>query len=534
MISPNGTSATGTGSLESICDLYEATLQFLSLAYEIVAGGWHDVADATAVRGSAVYGDVAEVFSRIASPFAAYQKSLPELEQVHSNISQMLITKDIQQSVGAIGSPTVAVLQDAAEKLKGLSTYVFPVGDAAMGRLELMTGGYQVRKSLLTIDSILTNHAGELAIAIRTLSATMDACKIADIFDDQHVASSLEILKVAGLYQSSLKQFEAKARERMAVLQQRKVSHDMQEKEVTEKSFLLPDGLSVVEIDSILIKAAFADANDDPDILERLSGAGSALFPESNKAAERLKRSCQTLVFDVCSAVPRKQLANMSNMPCWTSSVNSLDSYGTLPQPYITQVGEHMLALVQALDPFASSADSLAIAKEVMGGVRDVALQPWKDLVAAAGISNDSIAETLMKGIELNDYVNSVFEDDDEIDKGQDESDKDKHDFSNQWLDVVGLAVTGRLLERILRIPRLTPKGCEHLSADLNYLINVLAALGVSGHPHPLVNHFSEISALDADSLKAMIGGRERSIPLVNALCTMEERLALMRGVSKN
>jgi conserved oligomeric Golgi complex subunit 7 len=535
VISPNGTSATGTGSLESICELYEATLQFLSLAYEAVAGGWHDVADATAVRGSAVYSDIARVFSRIASPFAAYQKSLPELEQLHSNISQTLITKDIQQSVGAIGSPSVTVLQDTAEKLKGLATYVFPIGDAAMGRLELMTGGYQVRKSLSTIDSILTNHAGELAIAIRTLSATMDACNLADIFDDQHVASSLEFLKVVGLYQSSLKQFEAKTRERMAVLQQRKVSHDMQEKEVTEKSFLLPDGLSIVEIDSILIKAAFADANDDPDVLERLAGAGSTLFPESNKAAERLKRSCQTLVFDVCSAVPRKQLANMSTMPCWTSSSNSLDSYGTLPQPYITQVGEHMLALVQALDPFASSVDSLAIAKEVMGGVREVALQPWKDLVVAAGVTNDSVAETLMKGSELSDYVNTVFEDDDELDeKAQDDLEKDKHDFSNQWLDVVGLAVTGRLLERILRIPRLTPKGCEHLSVDLNYLINVLAALGVSGHPHPLVNHFSEISALDADSLKAMIGGRLRNIPLVNALCSMEERLALMRGVSKN
>ena len=486
--------------------------------------------------GTDVYVKIAEIFGRIASPFAAYQTSYATLEKLHSNVSQTLIAKDIQQSVSAIISPSVAVLQDTAEKLKGLAAYVFPVSDAAMGRLELMTGGYQVRKSLATIDDIMSNHAGELTIAIRTLSATMDASNLADIFDDQHVPSSLEILKVVGLFQSSLKEFQARAHARMAVLQQRKVAHDTQEKDLVQKSksFLLPDALSVVEVDSILIKAAFAGDNEDHDTLELLAGADSILFPESIDAVERLKRSCQSLVFDVCSAVPRKHLANIATIPCWISSSSSLDSYGTLPQPYITQVGEHMLALVQALDPFASCANSLLIAREVMGGVRDVALQPWKDLLTAAGVANDSIAEILMKGSGLSNYVNSGFEDEDDIDvDDQDASEKAKHDFSNQWLDVVGLAVTGRLLERILRIPRLTPKGCEHLSVDLNYLVNVLAALGVAGHPHPLVNHFAEISTLESDTVISMIESRERSTPLVSALCAIEERFAVMRGISK-
>jgi hypothetical protein len=507
------------------------------LAYETVAGGWHDVADATSIKGSTVYAEISEVFTQIASPFARYQKALPTLEKMHSNASQSLIKKDIQQSVGAITAPSVVVLQDTTEKLKGLAPYVFPIGESAMARLELMTGGYKVRKSLSTIDTILSNHAGELAIAIRTLSAAMDANKLADAFDDQHVSCALEILKVVGLYQSSLKGFEGKTRERMAVLEQRKVSYELQEKEMIEKSksFLLPDALSVVEIDSILTKAALEDGDDDVDILQRLSGEDSVLFPESIDAVERLKRSCQTLVFDVCSAVPRKHLANMSSMPCWTSATNDLDLYGTLPQAYITQVGEHMLALVQALDPFASSVESLTIANEVMVGVRTVALQPWRDLLAATGVTNESILEALMKGSELSAYVNSGFEDEDDLEEEeQDVSEKAKHDFCNQWLDVVGLAVTGRLLERIMRISRLTPKGCEHLSVDLNYLVNVLAALGVSGHPHPLVNHVAEMSTLDASALKDLIENRDRSTPLVAALGAIEERFALMRGVSMN
>lgn len=495
------------------------------------------MADATTIIGSTIYEEIAQVFKQIATPFAVYQNQLARLEKLHSNISQTLIKKDIQQSVGAISSPTVAALQDTTEKLKGLAPYVFPIGESAMARLELMTGGYQVRKSLLTIDNILSNHASELAIAIRTLSAAMNADKLADTFDDQHVSSALEILKVVGLYQSSLRAFEAKTRERMGVLQQRKVSHELQEKELLEKakSFLLPDALSVVEIDSILTKAVLEEGDDDPETLQRLSGADSVLFPESSDSVERLQRSCQTLVYDVCSAVPRKHLSGMSSMSCWTSSSDAMDYYGTLPQTYITQVGEHMLALVQALDPFASSTESLAVANTVMGGVREVALQPWKDLLAATGITNDSILESLMKGNDLNSYVNSGFEDEEDLpDEDQDEAEKAKHDFCNLWLDVVGLAVTGRLLERIMRISRLTPKGCEHLSVDLNYLVNVLAALGVSGHPHPLVNHIAEISTLDANTLKEIIQGREGNMPLVKALRAMEERFALMRGVSTN
>ena len=71
-------------------------------------------------------------------------------------------------------------------------------------------------------------------------------------------------------------------------------------------------------------------------------------------------------------------------------------------------------------------------------------------------------------------------------DEDNDEESKAITNFCNAWLDVVGLAVTGRLMERLLRIPTLTAKGCEHLQADLNYLVNVFSALGVAGHPHRL------------------------------------------------
>jgi hypothetical protein len=520
---------TGNGSLEAICGLYEATLQFLSLAYETVAGGWHDVADATSVEGSQLYKDIAETFVQIASPFAPYQKSLAQLETFHSNVAQTLIKKDIHQAVNSKASPTVAHLQDTTERLLQLAPYVFPLAQASMARLELLTGGYQVRSCLSVIDTLLAHHAQELALSIQTINTNA----VAEMFDDQHVSVALEMLKVVGCYQNSLNDFGLKTRERMSVLQQRRVSQDLQEKEVSTKSkaFLLPDALSVVEIDSLLCKSVLYQEEEDEEALGRLASSDSVLFPNANDSVERLKRSCQGLVFQVCSAVPRKHLEDMSSMPCWTSQSTDMSSYGTLPQAYITQVGEHMLALVQALDPFASSEESLAMATQVMGGVCSVAVQPWRDLLAAVGASED-IVDTLMRGTELKEYVHAYEEEqllEEEVEH-QDFAEKSKHDFCNQWLDAVSLAVTGRLLERIMRIPRLSTKGCEHLSVDLNYLANVLAALGVTGHPHPLVKHMADMASVDGESLRAMVQRRGRSTPLVAALCAMEERFTLMRG----
>jgi len=229
----------------------------------------------------------------------------------------------------------------------------------------------------------------------------------------------------------------------------------------------------------------------------------------------------------------------MAAMPSWkeSSSSSAADSYGTLPQAYITQVGEHMLALVQALEPFASDRESLTLANQVMSNIRQVAEQPWRDLLSACGqnVSDNAIIHQLMKADgEIAEYVVGGEEnamDDEDEDEDEANEDKEIAAFCNAWLDVVGLAVTGRLLERILSIPALTVKGCEHLNADLSYLQNVLVALGVSGHPHPLLGHISELVTLDASMLTERINNMDKTNQLQATLVGMEERLAAMKSV---
>lgn len=570
---PNG---PNKGSLENICAVYEATLHFLSLAYENVAGGYMDLMEQQQQRGTPaassdqhgieLYNDMMEIFKQVASPFALHQERLPLLEAKHSGVTAKLVTDDIAQAVSAVseGNADLASLQDATDRLKGLSNFVFPMAEGALARFELMNGGYQVRPSLGAVDGLIAGHATEISKAIQSLSSAMTSNekKLADNFDDQHVLCALDVLKVAGSFRRDMKSFEGKTRERLKVLAERMSIHSAKEKKIeetlsgaaktsTDGQFQLPDSLSVVEIDSFLTKIICGSTSGEAEIDEEENNATLALlqklaraegeemdvlYAEVDNATKDLAGSCHRFVYDVCSSVPRLHLSGISTMAAWKeeSGTDDIASYGTLPQTYITQVGEHMLALVQALEPFASDTEALSLANEVMSGVRDVALQPWREFLSSAGSMDTSteVVKTLMDGEDILDLViSAVLPEDEEEDEEEDEASKASTAFCNAWLDAVGLSVTGRLLERIVRIPQLTPKGCEHLSADLNYIVNVFSALGLKGHPHPLVSHLAELAMIEGDIFTERISNWDRSDPTQAALQCIEQRIALMRGI---
>lgn len=396
--------------------------------------------------------------------------------------------------------------------------------------------------------------------------------------DEQHVSCALEILRVAGAFKRDLGSFEQSVRNRL-----RSLSVEMGDAalEGAGGGGAAPDELPPARIRAMLAREACdpstALVDDGTGVrlpapvveLRRLAGpaAGSSsakalpaaltpLFPRAHDATSRLARSCLSLVFEVCYAVPERHLRSISALPVWKeegSGANDAgdgeegeESYGILPQPFITHVGEHMLALVQALEPFASDPDALGLANEVMSGVMEVAVQPWKEFVAAAGSSfgaGDERAplDILMRGKDLSKYLNadealddSAMADHDEEDEGDADA-RESAAFCNQWLDVVGLAVAGRLLERTMRIPRLGRRGAEHLATDLNYVRNVFTALGVAGHPHPLLGYVTQLVTLDEESLRSKIQHRRGETDLSPALEVIkraELRIAYVRGVS--
>jgi hypothetical protein len=565
MIFSSSPAAPARGSLEAVASVYQSTLRFLSLAYELVSGAFLDVVESGAAKkgdtGLGLYTEMQAVFLQVASPFTLYAQRFADLEAKHTHIAAGPVSKDIQQTAGSISaSSRLQALQDTTNRLKDLAPFIFPFVEGSLDRFELFTGGYRAGPALGAIDKSLSNHLGELVISIRSLSAAMTANvdKLADDFDDQHVSCAMEVLKLAGNFRRDLRNFEVGTQNRMKALAERLDSFAAHDAEIQRMSaavkegslaaaasFSLPDSLSMVEIDSFLSKT-FLDEEMVHDnelnvsfmALQKFASDSETLFPDAEAAIKTLASSCHSFVFDICSAVPQKHLNELPQMSAWRegASTDALDSYGTLPQQYITHVGEHMLALVQAFEPFASDPATLSDANEVMDGVREVALQPWTEFVAAAGyLGSNSVILELMGGKDIGDLVlnnAALAEEDAMLEEGATTDEIASAAFCNAWLDVIGLAVTGRLLERIMRIPQLTPKGCDHLTSDLNYLVNVFSALGVSGHPHPLVCHLGTLATLSDGDLEAQIKSRDLSSDVQNALRTIEMKVAHLRGLS--
>ena len=86
-----------------------------------------------------------------------------------------------------------------------------------------------------------------------------------------------------------------------------------------------------------------------------------------------------------------------------------------------------------------------------------------------------------------------------------------------------------------MRIPRLSKKGAEHLATDLNYIRNVFTALGVAGHPHPLLRYVAQLVTLDDASLRSKVQLRRGDTEVSEALEVIkraELRIAYVRGIS--
>ena len=150
-----------------------------------------DVAESGAAMkgdtGMGIYQEMMDVFVQVASPFQNYQQRFDLLEKKHLQVATHLVNKDIHEAVKGVAA--LEALQDATERLKDLAPFIFPMVQGSLDRFELLNGGYRVGPALGSVDAILTNHVGELVIAIQTLSAAMtaDVDQLASVFDEQHV-----------------------------------------------------------------------------------------------------------------------------------------------------------------------------------------------------------------------------------------------------------------------------------------------------------------------------------------------------------
>lgn len=137
------TTLSYAGSLETICDAYEATLSFLCVAYDHIVDNVASQTDpsgkdSTHISSSNLpYNDiphfelVKNIYIELASPFSPYQEQFSALELQNSSIQLAQIAKNIHAAVrlfsASAGSISLTHLQESIDKLEEFTPLVFSI-----------------------------------------------------------------------------------------------------------------------------------------------------------------------------------------------------------------------------------------------------------------------------------------------------------------------------------------------------------------------------------------------------------------------
>ncbi|CAM9472002.1 unnamed protein product [Ectocarpus sp. 4 AP-2014] len=292
-------------------------------------------------------------------------------------------------------------------------------------------------------------------------------------------------------------------------------------------------------------------------LVEPSAAVPGDVLPAPAREVRALAADARSLVFDVCFKPVAARLDTVPTLVSWQEEQgggggggwgadvgDGADEYDTVPQAYMTQVGEHLLSLLQNLEPFANS-DAFQDAVEPTQDLHLLTEAAWRDcgLALDLGESDLMLLETLSGAkasteppkhrSAYSDNAEGGTNDEDEDEEEEEEEEGEAAKFCTAWLLCVGSATVGCLLAKVLSLPQLSERGTKHLEADLKYLSNVFHALDLPAPP--VLEHLSLLAGLSRDEAathlvqETVVGYGAAGIVLTK----VERRLAEARGIAR-
>uniref|UniRef100_A0A8D1FET1 Conserved oligomeric Golgi complex subunit 7 n=1 Tax=Sus scrofa TaxID=9823 RepID=A0A8D1FET1_PIG len=165
------------------------------------------------------------------------------------------------------------------------------------------------------------------------------------------------------------------------------------------------------------------------------------LLSASRAALTRLNQQAHQLAFDSVFLRIKQQLLLISKMDSWNTAgigetlTDDLPTFSLTPLEYISNIGQYIMSLPLNLEPFVTQEDSAL----------ELALHAGK------------LPFPPEQGDELPELDN----------------------MADNWLGSIARATMQTYCDAILQIPELTPHSTKQLATDIDYLINVMDALGL-------------------------------------------------------
>lgn len=408
------------------------------------------------------------------SPYESFKRryGLMERAVLSSKLSSIDIRGAVARGVGAQGIE----LSETVRRMEESIPQVIVLLEASVERCISFTGGSEADELILALDDVMLQYISNLQETLKSLrtvfgvdtntvpSDRKEGAKAMDMVSDEEewsiVQGALQILTVADCLTTRASVFEASLRATLARIGTNLSVY----KAGLEKEGSFSGRLSL-DIASLRLSDAPEKARKLFSLLEQSKDPRFHALPLASQRVSTFADAVNELVYDVLISKVRQRLHDVSRMPIWSSVEEQgglpLPSFSAYPQAYVTSVGEYLLTLPQQLEPLAE------------------------------GNSNN--------------------------DGGAD----DAQFFATEWMFKVAEGATALFMEQLRGIQYITERGAQQLSADIEYLSNVLSALSMP--IPPFLSTYHTCLSTPRDQLRHLIKSNQSDnlldIPTAHLVC---------------
>ncbi|KAM8730449.1 conserved oligomeric Golgi complex subunit 7 [Acanthopagrus schlegelii] len=384
---------------------------------------------------------VNELVCALYDPYKPYQLQYGDLEEAHLLIQ-----------ISAVPLERGEVI-DCVEELSHSVGKLFGLASAAVDRCVKLTDGLAVCGLLKALKALFTKYMSDFS---RTLHSIRKKCKLEDtpsssVFQEDWTAfqNSVRIIATCGELLRQCGAFEQQLSNKILGTAGKYLSESysprslagIQETSSTERKSATKNPWQEY---NYLQRGKMAEYNSLMEVLYSLKEKGtgnSSLLAEPRSALTRLNQQANQLAFDSVFLQIKHQLCLVSKMereeaPAFGERyTEDLPTFSLSPQEYITNIGQYLMSLPLHLEPFVTQED------------------PALELALHAG----KLPFPPEQGDDLPELDNTA----------------------DYWLGSIARATMQTYCDAILLIPQLSVHSTKQLATDIDYLSNVMDALGL-------------------------------------------------------
>ncbi|GAB5582986.1 conserved oligomeric Golgi complex subunit 7 [Prionailurus iriomotensis] len=385
---------------------------------------------------------VTELVEAVYGPYKPYQLKYGDMEE-----------KNVLIQISAVPLEHGEVI-DCVQELSHSVNKLFALASAAVDRCIRFTNGLGTCGLLTALKSLFAKYVSDFT---STLQSIRKKCKLDDIppnslFQEDWTAFQNSIIGIIATCGELLRQcgdFEQQLANRILSTAGRYLSDSYSPRNLAGfQDSILTDRKSSTRNPwqeyNYLQKDNPAEYASLMEILYTLKEKGSSnhnLLSASRMALTRLNQQAHQLAFDSVFLRIKQQLLLVSKMDSWNTAgigetlTDDLPTFSLTPLEYISNIGQYIMSLPLNLEPFVTQEDSAL----------ELALHAGK------------LPFPPEQGDELPELDN----------------------IADNWLGSIARATMQTYCDVILQIPELTPHSTKQLVTDIDYLINVMDALGL-------------------------------------------------------